>query len=251
HGAFIANELKKANIPQAFTSIKEETRDSIAILHEGNQTEILEAGPTVSPEEISNFLENFDQLIKQAEIVTISGSLAKGLPSDFYQELVQKAQAQEVKVLLDTSGDSLRQVLQGPWKPYLIKPNLEELEGLLEQDFSENPLAAVQTALTKPMFAGIEWIVVSLGKDGAIVKHQDQFYRVKIPTIQAKNPVGSGDATIAGLAYGLAKDAPAAELLKWGMAAGMANAQERMTGHVDVENVKKHLMNIQVVEIAK
>ena len=69
----------------------------------------------------------------------------------------------------------------------------------------------------------------------------------KIPTIQAKNPVGSGDATIAGLAYGLAKDAPAAELLKWGMAAGMANAKERMTGHVDVENVKKHLMNIQVV----
>ncbi|MDB7655796.1 hypothetical protein PND23_03245 [Enterococcus faecalis] len=47
------------------------------------------------------------------------------------------------------------------------------------------------------------------------------------------------------------KDAPAAELLKWGMAAGMANAQERTTGHVDVENVKKHLMNIQVVEIAK
>lgn len=99
--------------------------------------------------------------------------------------------------------------------------------------------------------AGIEWIVVSLGKDGAIAKHHDQFYRVKIPTIQAKNPVGSGDATIAGLAYGLAKDAPAAELLKWGMAAGMANAQERTTGHVDVENVKKHLMNIQVVEIAK
>ncbi|MGH2162490.1 tagatose-6-phosphate kinase, partial [Enterococcus faecalis] len=69
HGASIANELKKANIPQAFTSIKEETRDSFAILHEGNQTEILEAGPTVSPEEMSNFLENFDHLIKQAEIV--------------------------------------------------------------------------------------------------------------------------------------------------------------------------------------
>lgn len=90
-------------------------------------------------------------------------------------------------MLLDTSGDSLRQVLQGPWKPYLIKPNLEELEGLLEQDFSENPLAAVQTALTKPMFAGIEWIVVSLGKDGAIVKHQDQFYRVKIQRFTLKS----------------------------------------------------------------
>ena len=89
-------------------------------------------------------------------------------------------------MLLDTSGDSLRQVLQGPWKPYLIKPNLEELEGLLKQDFSENPLAAVQTALTKPMFAGIEWIVVSLGKDGAIAKHHDQFYRVKFQRFKLK-----------------------------------------------------------------
>lgn len=251
HGAFIASELKKANIPQAFTSIKEETRDSIAILHEGNQTEILEAGPIVSKEEITAFLENFDQLIKQAEIVTISGSLAKGLPQYFYQELVQKAQIQEVKVLLDTSGESLRQVLQGQWKPYLIKPNLEELEGLLEQNFSESPLTAVQKALTNPMFVGIEWIVVSLGKKGAIAKHHDQFYRVIIPTIQATNPVGSGDATIAGFAYGLAKNVSASELLKWGMAAGMANAQERMTGHVNVDNVNEHIMNIQVVEIAK
>ena len=95
HGAFIANELKKANIPQAFTSIKEETRDSIAILHEGNQTEILEAGPTVSPEEISNFLENFDQLTSRnchnfwqfSERITIK----------FYQELVQKLTHKRLK----------------------------------------------------------------------------------------------------------------------------------------------------------
>ena len=45
----------------------------------------------------------------------------------------------------------------------------------------------------------------------------------------------------------IAGDAPAAELLKWGMAAGMANAQERTTGHV--ENVKKHLMNIQKLKL--
>ena len=72
-----------------------------------------------------------------------------------------------------------------------------------------------------------------------------------LPVILFAFVCGPTAGIIAGLAYGLAKDAPAAELLKWGMAAGMANAQERTTGHVDVENVKKHLMNIQVVEIAK
>ena len=44
---------------------------------------------------------------------------------------------------------------------------------------------------------------------------------------------------------------PHSRTAKMGHGGGMANAQERMTGHVDVENVKKHLMNIQVVEIAK
>ena len=103
HGAYISEELKKADIKQAFTAIQEESRDSIAILHEGNQTEILEAGPTVSEAEQQAFLENFQELVKEAEIVTISGSLAKGLPLNFYQRLVQLAEEQVVKVLVDTS----------------------------------------------------------------------------------------------------------------------------------------------------
>ena len=111
HGAYIAEELKKAGIKQDFTPIAEESRDSIAILHEGNQTEILESGPTVSEDEQAAFLEKFEELIKQADIVTISGSLAKGFPSDFYQKLVQIAQQHAVKALVDTSGESLKQVI--------------------------------------------------------------------------------------------------------------------------------------------
>lgn len=251
HGAFIAAELKKAGIKQAFTPIKEETRDSIAILHEGNQTEILEAGPTISGEEQSAFLEKFAELLDQAEIVTLSGSLAKGLPQDFYQKLVQAAHEKDVKVLVDTSGESLRQVLAGQQKPFLIKPNLEELEALLEQKFSLDHLAEIQTALTQPLFAGVEWIVVSLGKAGAIAKYKSDFYRVTIPTIKVVNPVGSGDSTIAGFAYGVSQAMPPEELLKMCMATGMANAQERRTGHVDPTNVEQHFAKIEVKKIER
>ena len=90
-------------------------------------------------------------------------------------------------MLLDTSGDSLRQVLQGPWKPYLIKPNLEELEGLLEQDFSENPLANCTNSFNKTNVCfelnGLSYL---LGKDGAIAKHHDQFYREKFQRFKLK-----------------------------------------------------------------
>lgn len=251
HGAYIAEELKKAGIKQDFTPIAEESRDSIAILHEGNQTEILESGPTVSEDEQAAFLEKFEELIKQADIVTISGSLAKGFPSDFYQKLVQIAQQHAVKALVDTSGESLKQVITAKQKPYLIKPNLEELEALLGQAFSLEKLDDIQAALSQPLFEGIEWIVVSLGKHGAIAKYQETFYRVEIPTIQVINPVGSGDSTIAGFAYGLSKAMHPMDLLKMCMATGMANAQENKTGHVDPANVKNHFEKINVKKIER
>ena len=251
HGGFIAEELNKAGIKQVFTPIKEESRDSIAILHEGNQTEILESGPTVSSEEQIAFLKQFEELLEQTDIATISGSLAKGLPQEFYQTLIQAAQEKEVKVLLDTSGESLKKALKGQAKPYLIKPNLEELEALLEQKFSLEQLDDIQTALEQSLFAGIEWIVVSLGKAGAIAKHKGTFYRVTIPTIKVVNPVGSGDSTIAGFAYVLSEAMPPEDLLRICMATGMANAQERTTGHVNPVNVQEHVAKIAVKKIER
>ncbi|OTO01338.1 hexose kinase [Enterococcus sp. 5B3_DIV0040] len=249
HGAFIAEELKRAGIKHNFTAIREESRDSIAILHEGNQTEILEAGPTVSKEEQEAFLGNFKEVIKNAEIVTVSGSLAKGFPSNFYGELVQLTEEQSVKILVDTSGENLKQLLVGEHKPFLIKPNLEELEGLLGQDFSIDNLDELCAALNQTIFDGVEWIVVSLGKAGALAKYQDSFYQVTIPTIKAVNPVGSGDATIGGFAYGLSQQLTPIELLKLCMATGMANAQEERTGHVDPKNVQAHIEEIIVKKI--
>lgn len=218
-------------------------------MHEGNQTEILESGPTVTEEEQNTFVEKFKELIKKANIVTISGSLSKGLPQDFYSTLVRVAQNEGAKVLVDTSGENLRQVITGQEKPYLIKPNLEELEALLEKNFSLNRSEEIQKALSQPLFDGIEWLLISLGKAGAIAKHKDIFYHVTIPSINVVNPVGSGDATIAGFAYGLSQGMKTVDLLKLCMATGMANAQEKMTGHVNPENVKKHLKEINVKKI--
>ena len=103
--------------------------------------------------------------------------------------------------------------------------------------------------MIQPIFAGIEWIIVSLGKAGALAKHKDCFYRVTLPTIKAVNPVGSGDATVAGFAYGLSQEMDEIELLKFCMATGMANAQEGQTGHVSLMNIQSHIEKITVKKI--
>ncbi|HGL4042738.1 TPA: hexose kinase [Enterococcus faecium] len=246
HGTFITRELDKAGIKLDFVTIKGETRDSIAILHEGNQTEILESGPTISIDEQKLFLDKFRKLVGLAKIITISGSLPEGIPTNFYQQLVKIAKDNGVKILLDTSGISLRKALIGNNKPYMIKPNLSELEALLGKTFSLEYLDEIQKALFDSLFKGIEWIVVSLGKAGAIAKHGETFYKVTIPKIKVFNPVGSGDASIAGFAYAMTKNMNANDMLKMCMATGMANAQERITGHVDLSNVEKHFSRIDV-----
>ncbi|WP_223844859.1 PfkB family carbohydrate kinase, partial [Streptococcus pneumoniae] len=90
--------------------------------------------------------------------------------------------------------------------------------------------------LQEPLFAGIEWIIVSLGANGTFAKHGDTFYKVDIPRIQVVNPVGSGDSTVAGISSGLLHKESDAELLIKANVLGMLNAQEKMTGHVNMAN---------------
>ncbi|MGI6109243.1 MAG: tagatose-6-phosphate kinase [Eubacteriaceae bacterium] len=246
HGAFIADQLTGEGIDNEFTPIDGETRDCIAILHEGKQTEILEAGPEISEEETDRFIDSFEELLGKADLVTMSGSLPRGIPKDFYSRLIEQAGRRNVGVLLDTSGESLKAALDNPVKPLLIKPNTEEISDLLGIAVDETDMGALKARLNDPVFDGVEWIVVSLGANGAFARHQDRFYKVSIPKIDVVNPVGSGDSTIAGLAYALDKHLDDADVLKTAMVCGMLNAQEKITGHINIENFEKYISAIRV-----
>ena len=238
HGSFIEEQLENEGIAHQFSKIAGETRDCIAILHDnGKQTEILESGPTIDAQELATFEAQLHELLKEASLVTISGSLASGIPVDYYQHLLSVAKEHGVKVLLDTSGASLKASLESTDKPYLIKPNTEEIADLIGQEMQIDDLAQVKEILSSERFDGVEWLVVSLGGDGAIAKHQSDFYRITIPKIDVINPVGSGDSTIAGLAFALDTGLSVEEVLKHGMVAGMLNAMEAKTGHINVVNL--------------
>lgn len=244
-GKYVTDQLDETGISHDFYPIKGETRHSIAILHdEGKQTEVLESGPEVSKEEIAGFLDKFAELVSEADVLTISGSLPKGFDPDFYQVLIEKSG--EAKVLLDTSGESLKQSLLGKKKPFLIKPNLSELQDLVGHELSLDDLEGLKKELTSELFEGVEGIVVSMGGQGAVAKYQDEFYRVEIPKIKVVSPVGSGDATLAGLARGVSQKLGVDALLKTGMVAGMLNTQEARTGWINMDNFGKLFWGIKV-----
>lgn len=244
-GNYIKSQLDQGAIHHDFYQIKGNTRNCIAILHEGLQTEILESGPTISDVEGEAFKNHFESLLKDAEVVSISGSTPSGLATDYYVELIMIANAKEVPVVLDTSGESLRQVLLSGHKPKVIKPNVDELSQLLGRELDKD-LNLLKEALQDSLFNGVEWVIVSLGSEGAFAKHHDLYYKVDIPTIDIVNPVGSDDSTVAGIVSGITRNYDDVALLKHANVLGMLNAQEEITGHVNLNNYEALFNKIQV-----
>lgn len=245
-GAFIEKNLENDHISSSFYHTNKESRNCIAILHEGKQTEILESGPTLSQADEEGFLEHLSILLETVDVLVISGSLPRGLSVSLYAKMIKLASDKKIPVLLDTSGKALETSLENKLaKPFLIKPNQEEISQLLNKPIASN-FEELKADLESPLFNGVEWIVVSLGADGAFVKHKDQFFKADIPKITVVNPVGSGDSTVAGLASAIAKGLPTEEVIRYGMTAGLLNAMEQKTGWINPEKFDEYYTQVLI-----
>ncbi len=246
-GEFIAKELSVRDIRHDFVRIKQDTRNCISILHEGMQTEILEKGPMINSGEAVQFLNQFAIQLKEIDVVTLSGSLPAGLPGDFYNQLITIARKFRIPVLLDTKEDLLEKAIRHTTKPFLIKPNAKEVAGLFHNDFQNQK--DILANLQSEYFSQIPWVVVTLGADGAIIKCKEKFYKAEIPLVEAINPVGSGDAVLAGFASAFHKGMKDEEAIRYSLAMGVSNAMEEQTGCVQLSDISDLMERIRITTV--
>ena len=229
-GAYMAELMDANGIKNDFVPIKGETRICLNILHAGNQTELLESGPTIAPEELDAFTAKFAELASKADVVTISGSLPRGVEADYYAKITGIAENAGAKVLLDTSGASLEAALKSEVKPELVKPNLTEINGLLGTSFTTDDVDELRSALASDArFSDIPWVVVSMGA--------------------AVNATGSGDSTIAGFAHAIAAGADDETVLRTANTCGKLNAMDPMTGHLVMDRWDEVYNGVVVTEL--
>ena len=247
NGRYVESMLKEQGVETRLTHIAAETRSCINIREEstGRHTEFLEPGAAVTPEELERFWEDFCAASEGAKVVTISGSVPKGTPPDFYGRLIRYAKERGIRVLLDTSGQLLRDGAAA--RPTLIKPNTDEIEQLLGAPAkSEEELIA---AAEKLRDGGIEIVVISLGKDGALSACRDGVFRGVTPDIPVVNTVGCGDSMVAGFAVGLSRGYSLPETIRFAMAVSTANALTMETGYFKTEDLESLLGQVSVHKI--
>ncbi len=242
-GQFIQAEVEKQGITNLFTEIEGETRTCVNISDQsGRSSEILERGPAISKEEKNRFIEEYSANVSDYDVVCISGSLPQGIDHSFYNKLVCLAKEKGKKVIVDTSGDALKEIFET--KPYMVKPNREEMSALLGKEITTDD--HIKEALLFLKKKGVELPFISLGKEGAAAMTDGHFYKFLPPETEVVNTVGSGDSVVAGIAAGLDMGYDIKDAIKLGMAAGVANTQFKQTGFVTKEVVEKFLSQIRI-----
>jgi len=242
-GDFIQSEVKKLGIEEMFTHIDGETRTSVNITNDkGASCEILEEGPEISEEEKNEFIKTYADRIGNYDVICVSGSLPKGLTGNFYKELVAIAKECNKKIIVDTGGKALSEILSGC--PYMVKPNQDEISALMNMEIKTDE--DIKKSLYYLREKGVEIPFISMGKDGAAALIDGCCYKFIVPVIEAVNTVGSGDSTIAGIAAGIDMGLCLENTIKLGMAAGIANTQFEQTGIVTKELVEGFYNSVEV-----
>jgi len=138
-----------------------------------------------------------DAALADADVLVVSGSVPEGVPADGLATLVSAGRRRSLPVLVDTHG---------PWLPSalgagatVVKPNAYELAATTGDD---DP---VRAARTLARFSGAT-VVASLGENGVVAATAGGVWEARPAAVLAGNPVGAGDALVAGLARELLRD---------------------------------------------
>ena len=197
-------------------------------------------GNEFSEDEKDKILQTIKEL--KTDYLVISGSLNEGVATDFYQKIAKIAKESSIKVIVDTSGEALKKVLETG--VYLIKPNIGELAKLIGVERLELPeVEKAAKKLIKDNSAEI--VVVSLGADGAILVTKEETHLVKAPKVEKKSTVGAGDSMVGGMVWALSQNKTLKEVIQIGVCCGTAATMNEGTQLFKVEDVMKLLQDIE------
>lgn len=246
-GAQIEEKLRRTPIRPRFVSVAGESRTCINVIEDdGRSTEFLEAGFEADENDLERFLSAYVDLVRESDVITLNGSLPKGCPDDFYAKLIRLARQEGVPVLLDSSGTALLRGLEA--LPALVKPNRDELRGLLQTD--DCGMDQSIEAAKRLHARGIPYVVLSMGEEGALMVCAEGVFRGTPPAVTAVNTVGCGDAMIAAFAVALYRDYKPQEMLRYALAVSAASAMHPATGGVDPKTAHALLQEAVVTRIA-
>lgn len=246
-GSQIESDIVDMGISCVSVPIEGDTRTNLKVVdtQNGTHTEINEPGPMVDSQELLDLLQRLTSDIGKGDVVVLSGSLPRGVPSDTYATWIRASRQAGAAVFLDTDGRALTEGIDA--MPTLVKPNLQELSDLVGQELltMDDIVRAAHDLLAE----GIKVVVASMGEKGALFATEHQTILARAPHVPVSSTVGAGDAVIAAMAYAWEHGYKLADAATLAIATGSANVMQSGTQAAERSVIESLLGKVSLQEL--
>jgi 1-phosphofructokinase len=242
-GRTIERDLEASGLAPVAVAAPGESRTCLEILEAcGTVTQLHGAGVRASEDTARAIVAAVEASLEGAEWLALCGSLPDGCPEDTYFRLVRSAQRRGVRVSLDASGPAL----VAGWRaaPDLLRINRDEAAEAIGAG------SAAEVALPPLHAPGAARLsVVSDGPRTAWAWDDGgRVWRVGPPVVRVRNPIGCGDAMLAGLLATL--DGGSVEAaLRFGTSLAAADAESERAGMPEVERARALSSAVSVARV--
>jgi 1-phosphofructokinase family hexose kinase len=238
----IEAEFAALGVPYRWVKTQAATRICTTILDQatGTITELVENGRPLTSEELEAFRRAYAELAAGAALVVLIGSLPQDMPDTFYRELLQRTTCPTV---LDFRGAGLLSVLD--LEPYVVKPNRDELVESLGRPLDDDQ--ALVAAMRTLNGRGAQWVVITQGPATVWATSAREIYRFRpLAVPDAVNPIASGDAVAATIAWATRSGRPLPDAVRLGIAAAAQNVRQVLPCRLDPQTLEAAAASVSV-----
>lgn len=233
-GVALEKLLADAGVDADLVHVKEGFTRINAKVKAAEETELNGQGPRIAPEDVDALFSKLD-VLGQDDTLVISGSVPNTLPSDMYEQVMERLAGRGVRIVVDAERDLLTRVL--PYRPFLVKPNNHELGDIFGVTLKTRDEVVPYARRMQEM--GAQNVLVSMaGEGGVLVAADGQVYQSPAAKGTVVNSVGAGDSCVAGFLAGLMETGSYQTAFRMGLAAGSASAfSDHLATRPEVEDL--------------
>jgi tagatose 6-phosphate kinase len=240
----VFNDIVHAeNIKLKAVKTKSDTREAAVIINEslGDVTTFFEPSKGVSETEAAEFLSKLEKMILNCEMVVLSGSSPSPATDKIFPAAIEMVNRFDKVSICDTYGSHLKACIEAG--PTILHNNFNEIRNSASVSLENEQ--EITDCLDYLYSKNIKQAYLTDGANPVYCSNFNFHFKVSLPVIKEKDPTGSGDAFVSGIAYGWLQDMTFEDTLSFAVSCGALNAGSLDVCRValnDIESLRKDVV---------
>ncbi len=249
YGKLFRESIKNEGIDFSLISTHTETRICSVIIDsaENSISYYFNENQTITKDETYKFIVKMQKMIQNCEMVIFSGSSPGEEADKIFPAGIEMANKYDKISIGGTYGSHLQNCYSASTR--IVHNNVEEVVHSLQLNLNNerDRLVFLDSLYSK----GIKQVYLTDGDKNIYASNFDFHYKVRVPNIKSVDSTGSGDAFVAGIAYGWHNNLVFNEQIKFAAALGTANIQSFDVCNVQVDEARKFVESVELHPIGK